>query len=86
MFRQSRDDQLGGSERRLHPERKWLSHFPPLPPPRDLFQSSIKQFGKIAARKFGTPQAEYEDKPLYPRYRFYELVVIDSVTNYRNCL
>lgn len=59
--------------------------FPPLPP-RDLFQDPINQFNKIAARKFGGPQGEYEDKPLYALYRFYEFVVLDRVTNYRNCL
>lgn len=59
--------------------------FPPLPP-RELFQDPIKQFDKIVARKFGGPQGEYEDKPLYALYRFYEFVALDSTTNYRNCL
>ncbi|KAK4149397.1 hypothetical protein C8A00DRAFT_38004 [Chaetomidium leptoderma] len=59
--------------------------FPPLPP-RDLFQDPTHHFNKIAARKFGGPQGEYEDKPLYALYRFYEFVVLDNVTNYRNCL
>jgi hypothetical protein len=54
--------------------------------PRDLLRDPTKQFNKIAARKFGAPQGVYEDNPLYALYRFYEFVVLDSVTNYRNCL
>ncbi|SPQ25694.1 3230e342-3fdc-4a15-9c09-c0bf88d306b1 [Thermothielavioides terrestris] len=59
--------------------------FPPLSP-RDLLQNRAAQFDRIAARKYGAPQGEYEDKPLYGLYRFYEFVVLDSVTNYRNSL
>jgi hypothetical protein len=54
--------------------------------PHDLLQDPTLHFNKIAARKFGGPQGEYEDKSLYALYRFYEFVVLDNVTNYRNCL
>lgn len=59
--------------------------FPPLPP-RELLNDATGHFEKIALRKYGGPQGEYVDKPLYGLYRFYEFVVLDNVTNYRNCL
>ncbi|KAH6628846.1 hypothetical protein F5144DRAFT_326844 [Chaetomium tenue] len=88
IFRQSRKNQFEEGEGAgdvYIPNPDDYPTFPPLPP-RDLFQDRIKQFDKIAARKFGGPQGEYEDKPLYALYRFYEFVALDSVTNYRNCL
>ncbi|KAK4040763.1 hypothetical protein C8A01DRAFT_35234 [Parachaetomium inaequale] len=59
--------------------------FPPLPP-RTLLQDPTAHFDKIAARKFGAPRGEFEDRPLYALYRLYEFVVLDSVRDYRNCL
>lgn len=83
--RQSQQQQAEHEEDVYIPRPDDYPTFPPLPP-RELLRDPSTHFDKIAARKFGGPQGEFEDRPLYALYRFYEFVVLDSVTNYRNCL
>lgn len=77
IFRQSRKNQFEEGTGGVYiPNPDDYPTFFPLPP-GDLLQDPIKQFDKIAARKFGGPRGEYKDNPLYALCRFYEFVALD---------
>lgn len=81
----TRRDLTGAKGDQYGPKPADYPVFPP-PPPRDILRDPDGYWAKISARRYGAPQGVYEDSPLFALYRFYEVVVLDRVINYRNAL
>ena len=57
--------------------------FPP-PPPREMLGRRNHYIEAIRRRRFGAPEGEMEDRPLFALYRIYEHIVLDNNIGMRN--
>ncbi|KAK7970180.1 hypothetical protein PG996_001385 [Apiospora saccharicola] len=58
----------------------------PPPPPSIILEDPPKYLSVIQIRKFATPRGFLKDTSRVALYRLYELIVLDLVLDYRNCL